>query len=170
MINVSKNFLFSFLDYPDNHSGAVVIYFYGCEHSCKGCHNSEFKDVKGGDFSSIHQLMSSLISFSRRNRTNKIVFSGGDPLHPKNINLTRSLCDSLYKEYDICIYTGYDSIYAQQKGVKNFKFMKCGGYDETKCQLSNKTDSFLYLASRNQYIVDSKYNALSINGKYKFNN
>ena len=34
----------TFLDYPDCESHAIIVYFPGCHHNCKGCHSPKLKD------------------------------------------------------------------------------------------------------------------------------
>lgn len=168
MVNVSNKFLVSFLDYPDNENCAIVVYFYGCEHSCIDCHNQSFKELSECFYKTTNNLVEDIKVYALRNKTNKIVLSGGDPLHPKNIKVTQSICDALNLNYDICIYTGYDKNYVVNNKVTNFKYVKCGTYDHTKKQLSEKTDDYLSFASTNQFLINSDYEIISNNGNYKF--
>lgn len=168
MVNVSNRFLVSFLDYPDNESLAIVVYFYGCEHHCKDCHNQSFKEINESIYKTTNNLIDDIKSYALRNRTNKIVLSGGDPLYPKNIKITKEICDKLHNNYDICIYTGYGRKYVIDNNVTNFKYIKCGTYDSTKKKFSEKTDNYLSFASTNQFLMNSNYEIISNNGKYKF--
>lgn len=37
---ISTNVQETFSDWPDGESNAIILFFVGCEHHCKGCHNS----------------------------------------------------------------------------------------------------------------------------------
>lgn len=155
----------SFLDYPDNESEAVIVYFTGCSHGCPGCQNKNLqkydKRVKKLDIFDI-------IIQCNRVGTNKIVFSGGDPLYKENLKTTKMLLDGLKDSYDICIYTGFTVDKVKEMGIKGFKFLKCGKYDATTARKSSKTSKSMTFASPNQKLYDSNFKLLSKEGKYIF--
>ncbi len=88
----------------------VVLWVSGCEHRCKGCHNSITWDVNSGilfDEKAEEELFQAL----DRSYIDGITFSGGDPLHPSNRSETFRLikkCRSQYPQKTIWLYTGYN--------------------------------------------------------------
>ena len=88
----------------------VVLWVAGCEHHCPGCHNPETWDVEGGvpfDDEARTELFEAL----SKDYIKGITFSGGDPLHPCNIEYVKDLCAAIRREFvdkDIWIYTGYE--------------------------------------------------------------
>jgi anaerobic ribonucleoside-triphosphate reductase activating protein len=163
-MNIFLPFQMSFLDYIDNYSHAIVVYIMGCNHNCFNCQNKEFQDInyKESINVNISEFFELLKYFSKKYRTNKVVLSGGDPLHPNNINKVKEIL--LNKEYDFTLYTGYDIEYVIKNNVFGFKFIKCGKYNEIYKKTSEKNNDFFVLASENQKIYDSNYNLISNNG------
>ena len=157
----------TWLDYPDPESNAVIIYFRGCEHHCKGCHSTVLQQFC--EYSESNQeILEKIIDFCKRAGTNKLVFLGGDPLYSKNLDLTTFLVDNLNKNYDICIFTGYDIDYVKNLKLNNVKYYKCGKFDINQQRKSGKTDNEYILASPNQNFYNGNYEQLSTNGILKF--
>lgn len=157
----------TWLDYPDPESNAIIVYFCGCEHHCKGCHSPLLQSSY--EYSESNQdILEKIIDYSKRADTNKLVFLGGDPLYSKNLNLTTFLVNNLSKDYDICIFTGYDIEYVKKLDLHNIKYYKCGKFDIDNQRKSMKTDEEYVLASPNQNFYDGNYNQLSTNGILKF--
>jgi len=166
---IKKDFTPTFIDYPDNSSYAISIYFCGCSHGCSGCHSKELKDFYSGTEVSpdeLYELIDRMVDF---NRTNKLVFIGGDPLFNKNVGGVNNFIKKYGHKYDICIYTGYDINHVLSLRLNsNFKYIKCGTYDINLKQQSFKDDSKMVFASRNQKLYDNKFNLLSTDGIYYF--
>lgn len=162
----------SFLDYPDNESLAVVVFVLGCGHGCISCHNSYLQDFNYFDKSVIEltliEFKEKLKIFATKNNTNKIVLSGGDPLHPNNINFIKKFLTST--DYDVCIYTGYSIDYVKKLNISNFKFLKCGRYILSLEQLSVKNDEYLQFSSTNQKLYNNNFELISEYGRYYFRN
>jgi organic radical activating enzyme len=161
----------TFLDYPDNSSQAVIIYFLGCEWDCKDCHNPLFK-IRDNDKAKevgIKQFYNDLLIFCKKqNNTTKIIFSGGDPLHPLNRQFVREFLNKYSYLFDICIYTGYPIEQIKLMDVKGFTFIKSGTYDSLQAQEPYKSDNFMRFASMNQQLYDENLNLVSRQGKYYF--
>lgn len=161
----------TFIDYPDPEDIAVIVYFMGCEQNCKNCHNPQFRDpynkINTIDITS-DKLIREIEVFCKRNQTNKIVFSGGDPLHPNNIKNVKFLLEELCKEYNIAIYTSYDKDYIVKNDVSGFTFIKSGIFIQEQYQIPEKTDNFIKFASKNQKLYNSKLELISDNGIYFF--
>jgi anaerobic ribonucleoside-triphosphate reductase activating protein len=169
--NIAYPLSSTFIDYPDNESIAVVIYFMGCEQNCIGCHNPKFRDICNKENTihiGVNDLLSIIYEGCTRNKTNKIVFSGGDPLHPENIEGVKELLDKLRDLYKIVLYTSYDIEYIKEKDVEGFSFIKSGVFNKDLYQASDKNDQCMVFASKNQKLYDNKLNLLSTEGVYHF--
>jgi organic radical activating enzyme len=165
---------YTWVDYPDDDSLALIIYMMGCTNNCYGCHNPFFKDpfykevqpfvsfIEGVDFISneIKRVCNILL-------TNKVVLSGGDPLSIYNIEGTKSILLN-NNNIDFCIYTSMDINDVKKNNVQGFKFIKCGEYDINKAQSPEKTNKYLQFASSNQKLYNERGDLLSDNGRYYF--
>lgn len=157
----------TWLDYPDPISNAVIVYFRGCEHHCKGCHSIILqKYIQYSE--SYQEILEKIRTYANRADTNKLVFLGGDPMYEKNIELTKFLVNNLKDCFDICVFTGYNIDYVKNIGLEGVKYWKCGKFDIDNQRKSMKTDKEYILASPNQDFYDGNYNQLSTNGILKF--
>lgn len=157
----------TWLDYPSPDEIAIMAFFCGCEHHCKGCHSPLLQQEYEYDESN-EQLLNRITEYAKRTDTNKLVFLGGDPLYSKNLPLITFLVNNLKNDFDICIFTGYDIEYVKSTGIKGVKFWKCGKFDIDNARESKKSDEEYVLASPNQNFYDDDYNLISSNGILKF--
>jgi len=171
MLNISVRTPMTFLDYPDPEAHAFIIYCMGCNNLCIGCQNPAFGDHEYGKETArvssieLHTLCESL---SKKYRTNKVIFSGGDPLFSKNLDFIKNFLKDYKDEFDFCVYTGFDVDYVRKNEVTGFKFIKCGKF-EIKNQLSSiKTDQYIQFASTNQQLFDSNLKLISQQGRFTF--
>ncbi len=167
--NILYPFSNTFVDYPSDEHNAILVFMTGCNHACMNCQNPQFKnpDNKLATETYLDSFLQVLGESVIKNRTNKVVLSGGDPLASFNLEFTKSFLKNT--EFDVCVYTGHDIEYVKQHDVTGFQFIKCGTYDETKSQMPEKTDDYLRFASTNQELFDEQYNKISKNGTYYFN-
>lgn len=159
----------TWLDYPDNNSLAVIVCMMGCDNNCPFCQNIQLKDPnynEGTETVTVDELISKLTILCQRNKTNKVVLSGGDPLSCYNIKFTKEFLAK--SSFDVCIYTGHNKEYCQNNDVKGFKFLKCGYYDNNHKRESCKTDNYIQFSSPNQELYDENYCLLTKNGIYYF--
>lgn len=78
------------------------IYFAGCKHYCKGCHNPESWDFNAGKTMSVDDI----ISIIKENKFN-VTFTGGDPLY-QNIDELIELSKKIHSlGLNIWLYTGF---------------------------------------------------------------
>lgn len=171
MARILNELIASFLDYPDNESIAVCVVMIGCDNNCPGCQNPLLRNPKyknGTREISKEDLVSEIILQCKRNATNKVVLSGGDPLFPGNLDTTKYILEKLGKNYDICIYSGHDVNYAKFNQIKGFKFLKVGYYDQKNSRISHKDDYEIVFASPNQELYDENYKLVSKDGVYEF--
>lgn len=157
----------TWLDYPSPDGNAIMVFFCGCEHHCKGCHSPLLQQEYDYDESN-EQALKRIVEYAKSAGTNKLVFLGGDPLYPKNLSLVTFLVNNLKNDFDICIFTGYDIGYVKKTGIKGVKFWKCGTFDIDNSRKSDKSDEEYVLASPNQNFYDDDYNLISNNGILKF--
>jgi len=168
---IATPFPTTFLDYPDDESCAVIVYMMGCSHNCIGCQNKDYQNsefTQGTKQFSAKILIEEIKRVCKRNYTNKIVFSGGDPLFQNNIEFTRWLLSQLKNEFEVCIYTGYDISYVKQQQITGWKFIVVGQYKKDLSIQSEKTDKYLQLASTNQEIYDQDFICLTTEGRIYF--
>lgn len=171
MISILKKITPSFIDYPDNDSLCLCVCVMGCDHNCTGCQNPQFKDHElSNEFierHSVQSLYEKISILAERNKTNKIVFTGGDPLSSKNINFISEFIK--FKQFDFCIYTGHTIDYVIKNNVTGFKYIKCGTFNHLDKRPPKKDDDKMIFASSNQNLYDENYNLISENGIFYFN-
>lgn len=83
----------------------TAIFFQGCKHHCKGCHNPQTWPFEGG---TNYTPMELLKEIQKNKLVTKITLSGGDPLYQNQQDLITFI--KLLKEHgygDIIIYTGF---------------------------------------------------------------
>ena len=87
----------------------TVLWVSGCNHHCIGCHNPATWDCEAGELFD-HTAKRAMFSALSISEIQGITFSGGDPMHPKNVNelgnLVREIREKM-PEKDIWVYTGY---------------------------------------------------------------
>jgi hypothetical protein len=90
---------------------------------------------------------------------------GGDPLYDTNIEFTKQFLKQ-NTEYDVCLYTGESLDFVKSNGIKGWKYLKTGFYDESLYIDSIKTDKYFQLSSVNQNLYNEEGNLLSEKGKW----
>ena len=132
----------------------TVLWTQGCSHNCKGCHNKQTHDFKGGyeeDTEYIKQKLSSYIL------QDGITFSGGDPMFQ-----ARACADiaSFAKECDLNVwcYTGFTFEQLMEMNnehimsfLKNIDVLVDGRFE-----LEKRSQEVMYRGSTNQRIIDVK--------------
>lgn len=116
-------------DYPDPIEHAVIVYFSGCFHDCRGCQNPELQNYSFGDEFSLEELESMIVNECNSTHTDKVVFSGGDCLYQDLSLLNRLIKDLNSTGISVCVYTGFSIEYIK-KHISGAAFYKCGKYDE----------------------------------------
>ena len=170
-MRIKTPFSSTFIDYPDNESIAVLLYIMGCEQNCEGCHNPDFKNEYynfGTKQFENEELITEIEKQSKRNKTNKIVFSGGDPLFPNNLEDLKFVLNKIKNKFEIMIYTSYEIEHVIKQEITGFSFIKCGVFNKKLFQEPTKNDDFIRFASKNQNLYNSKFELISDNGIYIF--
>lgn len=157
----------TFLDFPDNKSLAMLVFFAGCNHNCKGCQSPLLQKVENYTPIDKESVVANILSYREQSRTDKIVLSGGDPFLFKDdcMYVIDKLVDS---GLVVCVYTGYtiDKIneFYKNSSYKKPQYLKCGKYEEEHKVQSGKTAEKFVLASTNQRfyrLVGNEYQQIS---------
>ena len=99
------------LDVINGPGTRCTLFVAGCEHHCRGCYNqSTWRVDSGHPFT--HPLEDQIIADlnDTRIRRQGLSLSGGDPLHPANLNAVLQLVTRVAEECpgkDIWLWTGY---------------------------------------------------------------
>lgn len=124
------------------------IYFAGCAHACKGCHNPSTWDFKAGRDMTVEELMA-LIEENEMN----VTFSGGDPLYQAE-NLTHLARAIKATGKTVWCYTGFeyenlaaDGRYAEL--LEQIDVLVDGPYVEEL-----RDTDLLFKGSENQRLID----------------
>ena len=91
------------ITYPDMNNGSglrVVLWLSGCEHKCKGCQNPQTWDVNSGipfDEKAKEELFREL----DKDYISGLTLTGGDPLHPSNLDGVLDIVTEFNKRYKV---------------------------------------------------------------------
>lgn len=132
----------------------AVLWLSGCEHACKGCHNPITWDVNGGiEFD--NTARNELFDLLEKDYISGVTFSGGDPLHPANINEVSLLINEIretFPEKTIWLYTGYDwDEIKMLPFIKNIDVLVDGEFVQEL-----KDEKLHWKGSSNQNVIDVK--------------
>ena len=99
------------------------IYFQGCKHGCKGCHNQQTWDVNGGYEVTTDYLFDLIVD----DEFSDVTFSGGDPFY--QVEAITELARKIKEETDktIWCYTGFSF----EEIIANPKLSKALPYIDT---------------------------------------
>lgn len=138
----------------------TVLWVSGCEHHCKGCHNPQTWDKDSGvafTKREVHEIITSL----RPEEISGITFSGGDPLHPNNLDQVLQLCmlvKRILPSKTIWLYTGYT--YEHLVSCKNLYYSeilkRIDVLVDGKFILEQRDTSLKWRGSANQRVIDIK--------------
>ena len=132
----------------------VVLWVAGCGHHCPGCHNPITHDPNGGipfDEAAKEEIFAEL----RKDYISGITFSGGDPLHPVNVNEIGELVAEINAKFPNktkWLYTGYT--WEQISGLPFISML------DVICDVRFEMDKFdpklHWVGSSNQRVIDVK--------------
>ena len=99
------------IDVVNGEGTRCTLFVSGCVHHCKGCYNQSTWSPDAGELFT-DQLADQIIQDLNDQRIKKqgLTFSGGDPLHPANIEPVLKLIQRVKTECegkDIWLWTGY---------------------------------------------------------------
>lgn len=132
----------------------VVLWVAGCNHGCKGCQNPITWDPNGGllfDEEAKQEIFDEL----RQSYVSGITFSGGDPLHPANVQGVTELAKEIretFPDKTIWLYTGF--LWEEITQLEMVKYLDVVVDGEFKIEL---LDTLLHWkGSSNQRVIDVK--------------
>lgn len=131
----------------------VVLWVAGCEHQCDGCQNPITWNPEYGipfDNKAKHELFTEL----EKDYIAGITFSGGDPLHPKNLLKVSELISEIKESFPnktVWIYTGYcwEDVSYMTALWKNVDVLVDGRFEKDKLDVSCP-----WVGSTNQRVID----------------
>lgn len=131
----------------------VVLWVSGCRHACPNCHNKQtWSPTSGIPFD--EQALNEIYAELDNPYVDGITFSGGDPLHPLNVNTILWLCTQIKLKYptkNIWLYTGYtldDIQYLYSSILEYIDVLVDGKYIEEL-----KSPEKHWVGSRNQRVL-----------------
>lgn len=133
----------------------VVLFFSGCAHECKGCHNEKAHDFKCGipfDF----EWQNKVIEYVKDTPFIKgITLSGGDPMFSAEQLIPFVL---RFKEEipraDIWIYSGFTYEQINKRSGQFALLALCDVLVDGPFLLDEKDEALKFKGSRNQRVID----------------
>jgi len=131
------------------------VYFAGCKHNCKGCHNPSSWNFDAGEEVDTSYIVDKVIEYDNH----KVTFSGGDPMYRKNEVL--EIIDELrlyVPDINIWIYTGftYEELVKMDDPTINEILSKIDVLVDGPFIESLKDEDLLFRGSSNQRIIHFK--------------
>lgn len=130
----------------------VVLWVAGCSHGCRGCQNPVTWDPDGGipfDQAARQEIFEQL----EKSYVDGITFSGGDPLHERNVEEVTRLASEIrekYPEKTIWLYTGY-----QWEEIRDWEIIRyLDVLVDGKFDLASRDTSLKWKGSPNQRVID----------------
>jgi len=139
----------SFVDGPGIR---FTVFFQGCPHNCKGCHNPETHDINGGETVRVEDVIRQI---DQTKYLDGVTFSGGDPLMQADAAIR--IADFAHQRgLSVWCYTGYtlEQIIAGKAGKQAAELLRhidClvdGPYIENL-----RSENCIYRGSTNQRII-----------------
>lgn len=130
----------------------VVLWVAGCTHYCDGCQNKITWDPNDGilfDGYAFDEIMSAL----NKPYISGITFSGGDPLHPRNVKTVTNLAKHIrehFPEKSQWLYTGYT--YEQVRDLEVLQYIDV--LVDGPFVKNLKDVSYHWAGSTNQRVID----------------
>lgn len=129
-----------------------AIFFQGCEHACKGCHNPDTWDPRGGCEADTEALAESILNDKY---IDGVTISGGDPfLQPDAL---KDLLERLEQKMNVWVYTGFtfEQVWFAHRNSKRYPLHLIDVLVDGKFEESRKGND-LYRGSSNQRLIDVK--------------
>lgn len=133
----------------------VVVFFAGCNHHCKGCHNPESHrfDI-GRPFSD--EIQTQIIEYIRETPyINGVTLSGGDPMYSaKDIySFVKRLREEI-PDTTIWVYSGFTFEEIMQSDTMRRLLLLCDVLVDGPFVIEQRDITLNYRGSRNQRIID----------------
>lgn len=145
---------FDYMDIADTDGLALCVYFQGCRHNCKGCHNKELQSFCGGEDYNIIELSDKVLHAMAQGDYDYVVLSGGDPLC-QDLDEIRVFMQLLVRGgVKIWVYTGYDYEQVPDWCKRLAYCIKCGKYDTRfpkRGKLATGNQVFIFKDGRREF-------------------
>lgn len=94
-------------DVVDGDGICVSVWFQGCPHRCKGCHNPDTWAYNGGTAMTEEELVNTVLPLINKNGIQRnLSLLGGEPLCPENAPFALALIEEVKKQFpDIKVFT-----------------------------------------------------------------
>ncbi|MDE7382003.1 MAG: anaerobic ribonucleoside-triphosphate reductase activating protein [Muribaculaceae bacterium] len=123
------------------------IYFAGCNHHCKDCHNPDSWDFNGGKRMSLREILEII-----KEEDFNVTLTGGDPLmHPEEIAILAKEINNI--GYSIWLYTGYTIEQIQTNPRLSLPLPYLEAIVDGPFLPEEKDPDLLFRGSRNQRII-----------------
>lgn len=100
-------------DIVDGNGVCVSVWFQGCPHKCKGCHNPETWDFNGGyeiEYAELEKIV--LEGLNKNGVLRNLSLLGGEPLYMPNLEYAVKLAAAAKRKYpNIKVYCWTGSTY-----------------------------------------------------------
>lgn len=129
----------------------TVIFFAGCPHFCKGCHNPKSWNIRNGMEMSVDEVIEEVAS----NPLTDVTLSGGDPFfQAKEVCQVAKRLKKLQK--NIWAYTGYtfEQLLASNDPYKQELLRYCDVLVDGPFIFEERDLTLKFYGSRNQRIID----------------
>ncbi|MCT2535436.1 anaerobic ribonucleoside-triphosphate reductase activating protein [Aquibacillus koreensis] len=129
----------------------TVVFFAGCPHFCKGCHNPQSWNIRNGTEMSVEDILTEIKS----NPLTDVTLSGGEPFfQAKEVSVLAKKIKKSGK--NIWIYSGYtyEEIRRSNDRYKRELLHYCDILVEGPFILEQRDLSLRFHGSRNQRIID----------------
>lgn len=97
------------MDISDGPGVRVSVFLQGCEFNCKNCFNPETHDFNGGK-ELTPEVIDSIIELGDNENVKGLSILGGEPMHPKNLEATRTIAKAFKEKYpkkDVWVWSGF---------------------------------------------------------------
>lgn len=136
----------------------VTVWFQGCIHHCKGCHNPEtWNPNKGKPLT--EELINKILEEVAQPWVAGLTLSGGDPLAPFNIPEALTLVQKFREKFGdsktIWLWTGYSN-YECMKGDRYKVYQYLDVLIDGMFWQEQRDPRLKYAGSRNQRVIDVK--------------
>lgn len=133
-----------------------VVWFQGCTHNCKECHNPETHDLNGGFEINLSDLLEKITTLEYQTG---ITLSGGDPFFQPYAACEVAKCAHECK-MNVWAYTGFTfeqllKVIETNEDIRNL-LENIDVLIDGKFEIENKTFASKFRGSSNQRILDVK--------------
>lgn len=130
----------------------TVLWVAGCTHCCKDCQNPITWDINGG-LPFTDEVKAELFEKLSKDYISGVTFSGGDPLHPSNIETITALAKEINQKFPdktIWVYTGFT--YEELSGCEILEHIDV--LVDGEFMINLKDTKLKWCGSSNQRIID----------------